>query len=427
MKVFFEYVIFYLFAPVYIVLVVIVAILARFFVKANADDPKLVWGSTPILNNSYWSNAMKRSGYRSETFTNGFYEVINKRGDWDRVSTDEFTWLPIQNAKCFVIFLRSLFDYDVFFISFDGYFIGNTPLWRIQAPIFKLANKKVVVIPYGADSYVYKRIRSLELLNGLLMSYPDGAKNQKKIANKVDYWCKHADLVLSGIMGPDGFGRWDVLSHSSLCIDVDMWRPSKKHSSKSSVIKIAHAPNHRGFKGTEFIIQVVEKLIKEGVNIELKLIEKMQNDAVRDYLCNEADILIEQLVCTGHGLNAIEGLAAGIPVISNLENTLYTQQFRRWSFLDESPIVSADPESLEKVLKRLVCDVDLRKSLGEAGVKYVRKYHSYEASQYLFGRVVGRLYGKGESLINLYHPLLGDYPKLRDKIDHPLVKNKIID
>ena len=79
----------------------------------------------------------------------------------------------------------------------------------------------------------------------------------------------------------------------------------------SEVVKITHAPNFRGFKGSEFIINAVEKLQKEGFKIELNLLEKLKNHEVKKILQDETDILVEQIIFTGHALNGLEGMACG--------------------------------------------------------------------------------------------------------------------
>ncbi|MBT5717631.1 MAG: aminotransferase, partial [Opitutae bacterium] len=139
------------------------------------------------------------------------------------------------------------------------------------------------------------------------------------------------------------------------------------------------------------------------------------------------DILVEQLICTGHGMNAVEGFASGIPVVSNLEDDDCTTMFRRWSFLNECPIASASPESIVNVLRKLVTRPALRSQLGIAGRQYAEKYLGLDSAQYLFGEVIDFLYGRRDSLINLYHPLLGDYPKHKPFVEHPLVNNQIVD
>ncbi|OKH49642.1 aminotransferase [Phormidium tenue NIES-30] len=392
-------------------------------------DFSLVWGSTPILNNSYWSRAMQATGYDSQTFTHDFYSAINRREDWDRVLTEEYRFLP-DFVKPFLAFLDALLRYDVFFISFDGFFIGNTPLWWMQAPFLKLAGKKIVVIPYGSDAYVYQRIKSTGLLHGLLMSYPLPARDQERIAKRVDYWCKHADAVITGLMGPDGFGRWDVLLPSNLYIDLDLWQASDRVNDadgKMGWVTIVHAPNHRGFKGTEFIIDAVNRLKQEGLLVKLILLEKVQNSKIREQLRHHTDILVDQVIATGHALNALEGLASGIPVISNLEDEAYILPFRRWTYFGECPIASATPENLTDVLRKLITRPKLRAQLGRAGREYVEKYHGLDSAQYLFNNVIDYVYGRKESLMNLYHPLLGEYPKRKPPIQHPLVNNRIVD
>lgn len=426
-KYYFLRIIFLVISPFYMVLCVFAAVLSR-VLRRNNTRPRLVWGSAPIINNSYWSDAMREAGFDSVTYTNSYFSTINRRDDWDRILQEEYRLFPLV-TKPMVAFIDSFFRYDVFFLSFNGFFIGQTSLWWFQAYAFKLAGKKVVVMPYGSDSYVYRRIRSTSVIHGLMMSYPQGARKQERISRDVEYWCKHADVVIPGLMGPDGFGRWDVLMPSQLVLPLHLWKPSKRKSNADGdalPVRIAHAPNHRGFKGTEFVIDAVKQLKNEGLKVELVLLENMQNSEVRDILFQQADILIEQLIF-GHGMNAVEGMASGLPVISNFEDETYTLPFRRWSYLDECPIVSASPEIVVETLRKLVTRPDLRQQLGSAGREYVEKYHSYEACQYLFGEVIEYLYGQRESLINLYHPLLGEYPKCKPRVEHPLVNSHIVD
>lgn len=397
--------------------------------KADRNEPRLVWGSTPIINNSYWSRAMVKAGFNSETYTGDFYSTINKRQDWDRILTEEFpyVWRPI---KPYFAFLASLFRYDVFFLSFNGFFIGNTILRSCQAFLLKLADKKIIVIPYGSDSYVYRNIRSVGTVHGLLISYPEASMRQERILRDVQYWVKHADAVLPGFVGPDGFGRWDVLTPSPLALDIQSWKFSKRNSQSKGVddyVVIAHASNHRGFKGTEFVIQAVDQLRSDGLKVKLLLLERIPNSEVRRILREEADILVEQIIVTGHGMNGLEGMASGLPTISNLEDENYLMPIRRWSYFAECPLVSATPENLVDVLGKLVTQPELRKQLGRAGREYVEKYHGYDSAQYLFTNVIDYVFGRKESLINLYHPLLGEYPNRSPNIQHPLVNNRIVD
>lgn len=372
---------------------------------------------------------MKKAGYSSETFTTNYFSTINKRDDWDRILGEEYKMAP-SFLKAFLAFSESLFRYDVFFVSANGFFLGSTNLCFLQAQFLKLAGKKIVLLPYGADSYVYRRIKSCSTVHALLISYPEAAKTQIAIARQVDYWVKYADAVVPAGMGVDGFGRWDVLIPNSLALDIKEWLPSDRSNKANGTdgkVVITHAPNHRGFKGTEFVLDAVKKLQEQGLDVELKLLEKIQNDEVRRILHEETDILVEQLIFSGHGMNAIEGMASGLPTISNLEDENSLLPMRRWSFFSECPLVSANPENLLEVLHKLVTRPQLREDLGRASREYVEKYHDLDSSDYLFSNVIEFIYGRKQSLMNLYHPLLGENPNESLKIKHPLVDNKILD
>jgi hypothetical protein len=263
-----------------------------------------------------------------------------------------------------------------------------------------------------------------------MISYPQASREQKLISKDVEYWVKNADLVIPGVMGPEGLGRWDVLAPSSLVLDLKKWIPTRKNCTADGLnetVVVAHSPNHRGAKGTEFILDAIDTLKAEGLKIELKLLEKVSNDVVRDVMSQKVDILVEQIIFTSHGLSGLEGMASGLPTISNMEDETYTLPMRRWSFLNECPIVSASPETIVDVLRKLVKRPKLRSHLGRASREYVEKYHGFDSAQFLFSNVLDYLYGKKDSLINLYHPILGDYVNRSPKIDHPLVKNQIVE
>ncbi|MDD3072408.1 MAG: aminotransferase, partial [Candidatus Pacebacteria bacterium] len=90
------------------------------------------------------------------------------------------------------------------------------------------------------------------------------------------------------------------------------------------------------------------------------------------------------------------------------------------------PILSTSPENIKDNLRLLVENPSLRKELGEAGRKYVEKYHSYKAFQYMFSNVYKKIIeGKDIDLINLFHPLKSAYNNSMPKIKHPLFENKI--
>ena len=136
--------------------------------------------------------------------------------------------------------------------------------------------------------------------------------------------------------------------------------------------------------------------------------------------------MIDQLIIGYYGLAAVEGMSIGTPVICNMENKEFTTVFRRYSFLNECPIVSATPENIKDVLRILIAHPKLRKELGRAGRQYVEKYHSYKTAQYMFGAIYAKIIdNKDVDLINLFHPILSEYNNSTPLIQHSLKNNQI--
>ena len=82
------------------------------FFNHNSEKKRLVWGSIPILNNKYWSSAMQKSGFVSETYVTHYYD-INTSSDWDKILKNKYKFLPFI-IRTYIAFLESLFLYDVY-------------------------------------------------------------------------------------------------------------------------------------------------------------------------------------------------------------------------------------------------------------------------------------------------------------------------
>jgi hypothetical protein len=367
----------------------------------------IAFGSTPIINNFYWSSALKQNGYKAKTVMFDKSTFITKNILWDikikfKVSENKLLQSILKidaGIRAVYLFFKCLLQFDIFVMSFDGFLIGKIPvIWRLQSYLFKILNKKSIVIPYGGDSYVYNQVRSKALQNGLIESYPMSKKQQKKIQNRVNYWKKHATIILPGIMCADIFGDSEILClaknpkiPSPLIIDADTWRSNRNSLKDGGVIEIAHMPNHRGFKGTRKIIEVVTELEKEGFNLKFSLIEGLSNDEVRVLLRDKIHILIDQINAIGYGLNAIEGMANSCVVMANISDSRYTHMYAG-TYLDVCPIISINDSSLKSELKSILLDHERINKLSYLSREYVEKYHSYDYFTVVFQEVAEFIY-----------------------------------
>ena len=348
--------------------------------------PSIVWGTDPLLNYKYWSRAMKQAGYESTSIVTDIF-AISSTTDFDVIIADRLasTYNHFQKLlfllRLILVYIRCLIKFDVFVFSCNGFLLSKTGIfglnYKFENLILKISRKKSVVIPFGADAYVYRRVKSIGALQGLMQTYPEQARKQPEIAKRVDYWVSNADVFLPSGMSLDGFGRWDCVTPNLLCIDTEEVTPKNLAvARKKDSIVITHSPHHRGVKGTIFIQAAVDKLVSEGHSITLKIVEGVTNKEVLRILREESDIHIDQILLSGYGLNAIEAMASGVPVVGRMDSD-FMDFFGTWSYLDECPIQTATPKTIYDVIKSLILSDDLRNTLSTQGVEYVQKHHSY--------------------------------------------------
>jgi glycosyltransferase involved in cell wall biosynthesis len=360
--------------------------------------------------------------------------VNNSKSDFDIVLEDKFPLkseaLWRRRLRRYKIFYYICSNFDILHFSYNFTFFDKSKYWFNEKKLIEFSGCKVISAPYGGDVYLYEDIMDKSFAHSLNISLPNAYKERKIIKRNIDYWVQNSDfLILSYML--ETIPRWDILPYAFLGIDEVLWKSTRQNSTeangKNGKVKIAHSPNFRGIKGTEFLIESVDTLIDEGLDVELILIENLPNEKVREIITNDADILVEQLYI-GYAMSGMEGMAAGLPVVTNLSNEIYTRVFRRFSQLDECPIVSGTPENLTDVLRCLVTNPNLRSELGKAGVEYIDKYHSNKAMSDMFSEIYKKVWRNEEiTLIHYFNSKSHESPFYNTpKVKHPLVENRIV-
>lgn len=338
-------------------------------------QPRLLWGPSPIIAIRDWSRCLRAAGYDSVTFAH-HVAPINRREDFD-VHRDSFLpgWPRADVARDFFVFVWAIRRADIFFWYFDGGYLAGTGLRSLECALLRLAGKKVVMMPYGGDIAVVGEIGLME--PWLLQDYPELVDSSPAKRRRILYLCRWADLVIRNYQY--GFlPRADVLWPTMIAIDADQWKVTEPvappRDGHDGEVVVVHAPNHRGIKGTQQLIEAVEQLESDGLRVTLDLLERRPNEEVRAAI-QRADIVADQFIA-GYALFAIEGLSAGKPVMSALS----------WMPADVAqslaqrgcPIVDTDLSNLVDNLRSLVEDPARRMGLGRVGREFVLRNHAYE-------------------------------------------------
>lgn len=170
-------------------------------------------------------------------------------------------------------------------------------------------------------------------------------------------------------------------------INLRSFEPAyEPETNRTKKVLIVHAPTQRDFKGTEFINAAIEQLQAE-LPIEYQLVEGMSHHEAFQ-LYRKADIIIDQILCGAYGNLSVEGMALGKPVVCYIRPDLVDK------YPPGLPIRSAHPDNLRDVLRELVSDHELRRSLGIQGRQYVEQNHAAD-------RVI-------RQLLDIYREVLGE-------------------
>jgi len=369
------------------------------------ERPRLLWGVQPIISLVNLSRALSAAGYESDTvalYPSPLYGAELFDHTPYRTTGNVVLQFTGNQVRAYLFFVRALRRYDVFHYFFDGGILSPTPLGRLELPLLRALGKKIVLMPYGSDAFVFDTITNPLWRGGLMIEYGVLGDRAESIQRRLRRGSRRAHAIVGSLVHVASLPRWDVLPLTAYPIDtrpIDPVPPSVE-----GPVRIVHSANHRGAKGTDFLVGAVERLRAEGQPVELDLIERVPNSEALARVA-AADIYVDQLLF-GYAMAALEAMALGKVVISGIEDTPDYRLFRRYSYLDECPIVPASPETIADVLRDLIARRDQWRQIGSASREFVERRHSYAAAADLYGTIYRRIWdGEDVDLINLYNPL----------------------
>ena len=262
-------------------------------------------------------------------------------------------------------FMDAIERFDVFHFHFGQSFFphgwaGMPPLWDV--PVLRMLGKKVFVSYWGSDARRRKVLETINPWGHLFLA--DNQPNDDRIEKSIHVWRTYANrmFVHSTELLPHVAGS--VVVERSF--DLQEWPQTKPADRKCPVL--LHVPSKRATKGTDLIVEGIDRLKAGGLKFEFRLLENMSHAEVKGAI-RDADVLIDQLLVGDFGIISVEAMASSrVSVAYLLDDVMQAYP--------DLPVYDVKPDAFVDRMRELIRDRKLRQRLAQAGRPFVKKHFS---------------------------------------------------
>ena len=275
-----------------------------------------------------------------------------------------------RTLKRWSLVARAIRDFDVVHFNFGQSILRN----RYDLPLIKAAGKIVAVTYQGSDARQADRSRALFEVSPYHDAdiYARGHRRDRRKRKRIAQFDRWADHIFT--VNPDLChvlpARARFLPYSS--VFPEEWTPPEPKPDRS-VPLVLHAPSNRDLKGTAFVLDAVDRLRRDGVAFDFRLVEGMPHDEARA-LYAEADLLVDQVLLGWYGALSVELMAMAKPVICYVreDDLKYLPDEMRRTL----PLINARPDRLYDVLKEVIGrGRTWLRDVGMKGRRFVERWH----------------------------------------------------
>lgn len=253
----------------------------------------------------------------------------------------------------------ALRDYDVFHYSYGRSILdyGESAFRLMDMKLAHQRHRCVAMTFHGCD------VRWMQP-DGCLLCDPCRVSASR---SRIEQVLSMADLVY--VTTPD---LLDAVP-SARFLPQSVWgvgSASSDSQAPGDLVRIVHAPSHRGVKGTTSLIAACDRLVSEGYPVELVLVEGVQHaDALKIYAT--ADLVVDQLRAGWYGVFSIEAAMSGKPVVTHI-----ARRFVEATGMAAPPFVDATEDSIYYVLRELTGQRERLTVLGRECRDFAIRRHS---------------------------------------------------
>ncbi len=350
--------------------------------RVRGQPPRIWHGMLGLHLTGSMVRADRAAGYISRAVAlhmNQSYTLVQK-SDFDRVIQAEGNaWYDCR----WLALIDLLWHGDVWVAYFDCLFFraDQERLNRLAFALIRLAGIKIIACPHGGDVNHQTRYQSrFNWIERYNKDYPSWDANEQRqtALQRIALFCRYSHFVIGGDSSLTKLLPRNDLAFKYFPVDCDPFTPQAQAANPRPIV--AHAPNHRLTKGTNYLVDAAANLARRGIDFELMLVEGVARaEALQRYA--RADVIADQFCIGAFGMFGLEGLALGKPVLT------YLDQEHLGDPVFNLPIVNTNPENIEKVLAVLLQVPPLRDRLGKAGRASVEQYQSVAALAEVWDRI----------------------------------------
>jgi hypothetical protein len=130
---------------------------------------------------------------------------------------------------------------------------------------------------------------------------------------------------------------------------------------------VMHLPSDPRFKGSEYIVPVLEKLHSQGVIRYRGMVASSHEQVIR--AINRSHVLVDQIGVGHYGAIGVEAMASGRAVMAYMG-----------SLGADGPVINIRPETIESELVILANDLELQARTYKLSREFAEKFHNGNAS-----------------------------------------------
>ncbi len=303
---------------------------------------------------TYMARALRDLGHESEVWTFG--------GSRFTFPSDRTIDVSERNPReVWRHFMDAVERFDVFHFHFGQSFFphgweGMPPLWDV--PVLRMLDKKLFVSFWGSDARKRKVIETTNPWGHLFLAGYE--PNDERIEKSIHVWRTYANRMfvhsvelLPHVAGSVVVERSFDLQECPQAEPADRQRPV-----------LLHVPSKRAMKGTDLIVEGIDRLKAEGLEFEFRLLEHMSHAEVKSAI-RDADVVIDQLLVGDFGIVSVEAMASSRVSVAYLLNDV------KQAYPD-LPVYDVNPGAFVDRMRELIRDRNLRQRLAQAGRPFVK-------------------------------------------------------